>query len=52
MEYICDLNNESCAGYCKGSNICISLENCIHKIHKPITLDEIMQHIKEISKYF
>ena len=52
MEYTCDIYNETCVGYCKASNISISLEKCIHKIHKPNTLDEIMQHIKEISKYF
>lgn len=51
-KYVCDIKNNGCIGYRVNNNECISLENCVHKHHKVITLDEAIKHLEESVIYY
>ena len=51
-KYVCDIKNNGCIGYCVKHDECISLENCVHKHHKVITLDEAIKHLEESIIYY
>ena len=51
-KYVCDIKNNGCIDYCVNNDECISLENCVHKHHKVMTLDEAIEHAEEVAKYY